>query len=391
MKICLFTETYVPIPDGVARQVYLLKKELCALGHEVEVFTYALNKKWYKFEDNTHRFFSVKFPWYPQYRIGRIPIPFISRAVKDADIIHLHTPFFMGTSGFIAAKRHNIPSISTLHTYFIEMKESLDTIVANRVFLRWAWIYNLGVYRRCDIVTTPSKRISKILIKSGFPKDVYIVPNGIDVKAYRENAGKYNIRKEFDIPQDVPILTYLGRLTRDKGVHYLLRTIRMLKDKGIEAFGLICGVGLEMENLRKMALNLGINNQVLFTGYVPEDMKPSIMAQSFLFFLLSKADVQPLSIIEAMSCGTPTLGYDKGGLPELIVDGKVGYILPYDDVGAVVERVKFLIENEDVYKSMREQCIRYTFEKWSVTRTAERYLELYEKAHELRTIWKGRG
>lgn len=395
MKVAIFTETYIPTPDGVARQVHLLARELRALGHDALVFTYGGGKRWHYLEDvegvPTHRFFSVKFPWYPQYRMGRVPVRFINHVVRDADVVHLHTPFFMGTGGFIASKRHDIPSVSTLHTYFIEMKESLNTVMANTLFLRWAWRYNLGLYRRCDIATTPSKRISDIMKSYDFPKPIYIVPNGIDVEPFRKEGGRYDIRAEFSIPPDVPILTYLGRLTRDKGVHNLLRVIRYLKDKGLEVRGLVCGVGLEMDRLKALARTLKIDDRVIFAGYVEEDMKPSIMAQSFLFFLLSKADVQPLTVIEAMSCGTPVVVSDMGGLPELVRHGEVGYVIRYGDIKAVGEAVLRLIKHTEEYKSMRQRAARYARDVWGVRKTAERYVALYTRAADLRTEYKGKG
>lgn len=130
MRIAIFSETFLPTPDGVAHFLGNFSRQLVKMGHEPHIFTTGrLIGGDGDAEGYIHRFKSIKFPLYAQYRIS--PEPFIGalRTVKklDVDVIHIHTPFFMGTAGFICSRVLEIPLVGTFHTNFLDMADSISS------------------------------------------------------------------------------------------------------------------------------------------------------------------------------------------------------------------------------------------------------------------------
>ena len=254
MRIAIFSETFLPTPDGVAHFLGNFTRQLAKMGHEPHIFTTGrLIGGDGDVESYVHRFRSVKFPLYGQYRIS--PGPFIGalRTVKklDIDVIHIHTPFFMGTAGFICSRALALPIVGTFHTNFLDMAESISTSTIFKGFVNFAWKYSRGLYKRCNVLTTSSRSTAELLQRK-FGREITVIPHGIDVEAFSHSAGAVNIRERHGIADDAAIVTYLGRLTRDKGVHTLLDAFVDVR-KRRRACLVIAGVGPERKALEERA------------------------------------------------------------------------------------------------------------------------------------------
>lgn len=378
MKIGMFSETYLPTPDGVANYVANLSNELIKQKHEVSIFTAGI--KTVK-EENVHRFKSVKFPPYPQYRIALLHFSKIYKMIKkeNFDIVHLHTPFSIGTAGFISAKLKKIPIVGTFHTNFLDMKESVDFPIAKNFLFNLAWTYNIGIYKRCGEITTPSQRVKEFLLKTNpndFKKEIKVIWNGIDVNKFSPNANKINLREKYNLKNKI-IITFISRLTKDKGLYTLVDTIEILKEK-YDIVCLIGGIGPEEKRIREYVKNKNMLNFIKILGYLEEEHKPSIIAQSDIFVLPSKADVQPLCVLEAMSSGTVVIGANSGGIPDLVKENFNGVLFEYGNANQFAEKISLIIENKNLSMKLRENGMKFVREEGSIEKSAERFLEIYE-------------
>jgi glycosyltransferase involved in cell wall biosynthesis len=330
-------------------------------------------------ESYVHRFRSVKFPLYVQYRIA--PVPFFG-ALRDArkldiDIVHIHTPFFMGTAGFICGKVLEIPIIGTFHTNFLYMSESISDSKVFRGFVRFAWKYSTGLYRRCNFLTTSSQNVAEFLTES-LRKDVLTIPHGIDVERFSHPMKDKNIREVYGIPSDAAIITYLGRLTRDKGIYTLINAFAEVRERK-KAFLIIAGLGPERNTLEKRVIDLGISKDTRFLGYVEEMEKISLLQQSSIVVLVSKADLAPLSLIEAMACGTPVIGSRAGGIPNLIEDGKTGFLVKEGNSKELSQKIIELLSGIDLGE-IKRNAMELVKQKYSIEASVKSFLEIYRKA-----------
>jgi len=384
MRIAIFSETYLPTPDGVAHFLSSFTKELAKMGHEPHVFTTGrLTGEDADKEGYVHRFKSIKFPLYQQYRIS--PEPFIGalRTVKklDVDVIHIHTPFFIGTAGFICSRVLEIPIVGTFHTNFLDMAESISTSMVFRGFVHFAWKYSRGLYRRCDFLTT-SSGITAETLQRRLRREVLVIPHGIDVDKFSPTAGTVDIRGRYDIPHDAAIVTYLGRLTLDKRVHTILDAFVAVREVR-KAFLVIAGVGPERGSLEERAKGLGIYGDVRFTGYIEEVEKVSLLRQSSVVVLVSKADLVPLVLVEAMACGTPVIGSRAGGIPNLIKDGKTGLLVREEDPKELSQKILDILSRDDL-SGITDGARDYVLHNFSTRVAAREFVDVYRRSLRLR-------
>ncbi|OYT65786.1 hypothetical protein B6U74_02590 [Candidatus Bathyarchaeota archaeon ex4484_205] len=362
MRIALFSETYWPVPDGVARFLYDFKKELLRMGDSVFVFTAA--------GDGDFTFPALHFVLYPQYKVAVMRTSFIEKVLRnyEVDIVHIHTPFSIGTAGYIAARRVGIPVIGTVHTNFLRMAESLQGSRYLYQFVKLLWKFSKKLYNRCDRVTAPTSLFSEELMKMGYKK-VYPTPLGIDIDKFQKDVSYKDIINKYDIEEELVYL-YLGRLTLDKGIHHLIRAFKIALSK-IDACLLIGGKGPYFEKLVNLTNNLKIEKNVKFLGYVKEEDKPKLMKLSKAVILPSKADTLGIVLLEAMASGSIAIGANKGGIPEVIRDGETGFLFEYGDIDKLSKILVEVAKND--YGELKERAYHEVKKKYSIKACVERF------------------
>src|SRR5579862_4628753 len=163
MDVAFFSESYLPTRDGVASVVSGLARSLTRLGHTVRVYTPqpvrgAAPEEVVLDGITVSRVRALPVPYYQEYRWALFPFAQLrsDRFIRNADVVHLHTPGVMGGAGFLAARHWDKPLVGTFHTNVGDMRESFASSWAVQLFLRAAWIWTLGTYWRCDITTAPT-------------------------------------------------------------------------------------------------------------------------------------------------------------------------------------------------------------------------------------------
>ena len=375
MKIGLFSETYVPTTDGVATYVASMEKELRDMGHEPHVFTCGD-----KYEDigNVHKAPSMKFPFYEQYRVA-FPLRFIRKVDElGLDIVHIHAPFGIGLMGFIAAKQLKLPTVATLHTYFIEMCKGFKGVLASERGVRYAWLYNLKLYEHCNITTTPTDKMRKILVDDWkFKKEVRVVWNGTDTNVFRPDRRDVDVRKALNITSPY-IATYIGRVTADKGVDTLVDAVAILLKKGIDITLVVAGIGPAESAIAEQIRHLGIEEHTRKLGFIDMNFKTSLLTESDVFVLASKADTFGISLIEAMASGTPTIGARSGGIPEVIQDGDNGLLVEYGNKEQLADKIEALLTDPQLSDGLIERGRRFVVDKCSIRKSIGGFVDIYE-------------
>jgi glycosyltransferase involved in cell wall biosynthesis len=393
MEIAFFTDSYDPIHDGVASVTGGLARTVAALGHSVRVFTSETRVGAPSHEEtvdgvSVRRIRSVPVPLYGQYRWPVFPFSLIRAAhgVKDADVVHLHTPGPVGSMGFLSARRFHLPLVGTFHTNIREMRESVPRKLLVPLFFRIAWWYNLGTYWRCDVATAPSESARETLVRSArkpFRHPVEIVPNGIDVDRFRAGCRVPDWRTRCGLP-DAPLVTYLGRLTVDKGVHRFLDAVAAVA-RSEEVVGIVGGCGPEEAAVRdRLARDPVLASRVRYVGPVAESEKAALLGQTDLFVLPSTSDTSSVALLEAMACGAAVVAPAFGGAAEVVADGvtgrRVDVLAPETFAAALAELVADTAER----RRLAEEGARWAREHASLESMARRFISLYRMVVEER-------
>jgi glycosyltransferase involved in cell wall biosynthesis len=388
MEIAFFSESYLPIRDGVAIEMGALARQLQRRGHGVTVYTAQPGPG--RSSEATEvdgvpvvRVRSLPVPHYSGYRWSFFPFQQLRerRLAEATDVIHLHTPGMMGSAAFLAARHYDKPLLGTFHTNVWEMRGSFPRTFWLRLFFRAARYYSLGLYYRCDLTTAPSEPAREALLRHArkpFRQPVEVVPNGIEVDRFRPGIDSPDWRTRCGLP-DVPLVTFLGRLTLDKGIHRFLDALaRLPRDPPFAA--IVAGAGPEADAVRaRVRGEPQLQGRVRYVGPIAEEEKPALLAQSDLFVLPSTADTSSLALLEAMASGAACVASDVGGPSDLIEDRVTGRVVSVLMPGALSTAIEELLERPDERERMRRAGIDYVRREASIDLTARRFVSLYER------------
>jgi len=392
MEVALFTDSYAPIRDGVSAVTEGLARTLARLGHTVRV--YAPNPASGPPTEETtggitvQRVRTVPLPLYPQYRWPVWPFGLLraEHGAGDADVIHLHTPGLLGSIAFLAARRFGRPLVGTFHTNLREMQGSVPPKLLVPTFFRLAWTYNLGTYWRCDVTTAPTVAARNALLEGArkpFRHPVEVVPNGIDVDRFHPGLRSPDWRARCGLPS-VPLVTYLGRLTVDKGVHRFLDAVEATIPRA-DLVAIVGGEGPEAGRVTdRLARHPLLARRARFVGVVPESEKAALLAQSDLVILPSTSDTSSVALLEAMACGTPVLAPASGGAAEVVADGVTGWRVPVTVPGALADALEGILDATEARRRAGARAAEFVRTTASLERMARRFMSLYRLVGEWR-------
>ncbi len=385
VEIAFFSDSYLPVHDGVAHEVSALARALTRLGHGVKVFAPHPIKGASPKEELVAgvpvvRSRSLPVPYYGGYRWALFPFPQLrgQRFRQEVDVVHLHTPGIMGSAGFFASRQYRKPLLGTFHTNVWAMRGSFPPTPMTRLFFRAAWWYTLGTYWRCDRTTAPTTEAARTLeeaVRKPFARPIEVVPNGIEVERFRPGVDTPDWRVRCGLPEG-PMVTFLGRLTEDKGVHRFLDAVEAVaRHRPISA--VIGGSGPEAGRVRERIAAAPLAASVRYLGPIAEEEKPALLSQSAIFVLPSTSDTSSLSLLEAMASGAAAIASDRGGLPGIVRDGENGLVVPIERPEALAEALDGLLADDARRRRLGEAGRRWVDEEASIEGTARRFISLY--------------
>lgn len=386
MRIAIFSDTFFPRMNGVANMVYLFAKSLAEAGHEVFIFT--VSKYSRKFLNNLNdtgknltiiTLPSVPMPVYSGERLT-LPIgmtlPFLKKIKPD--IIHVHTPFALGLEAILAAKIFKIPLIGTHHTFYDHYLKhvKLDYGWAKKL----SWKYTVAYYNCCDLILNPSQSLTDTMIARGLKKPADVLRNFIEVDFFRPVANKktkLRLKNKFGIKEKS--ITYMGRVSYEKNIDQVVKAFALTLKTQPNLKLIIIGDGPERNSLEKLVQKLGINNSVIFTGFLQNENLLSALQANDIFVTASKSENMPLSVVEAMAVGLPCVAVKEKGLTELIKDGYNGFLVEADKPEKMAEKILKLLARPELLekfsRASRELALEYSKEK-----ITQKLINIYNQA-----------
>ncbi|MGC8479827.1 MAG: glycosyltransferase [Candidatus Micrarchaeia archaeon] len=351
LSVAFYTDTYKPAIDGVVSSIVNFKKELESRGHTVYIFTSSKFLSNLPKEKNVFYYPGVEFKPYPQYNVALFPYNSLLKLVKlDIDLIHVHTPFFMGISGLMNSKLGKYPIVGSFHTMVNNKSVIKDYYPKNpqlrKVTSIYLWKYVLFFYKKCNATTTPSDTITNMLLKNGVP-NTYTVPNSVDLKIFNKKISGYRLRQSLGIKDSENVVLYVGRLSKEKKIEVLLKSAKYLKNNKKLKF-LIVGSGPAELHYKAMANRLHLEN-VSFLGAIQKEKLPEVYAASDVFCIPSTFETQGIVALEAMAMGKPVVCADFLALKTLVSNGKNGEKFKPGDYIGCSKKIEKALNNTDAY------------------------------------------
>jgi glycosyltransferase involved in cell wall biosynthesis len=210
----------------------------------------------------------------------------------------------------------------------------------------------------------------------GVDTNIDVVPNGVNLQPF-SNPGVRRERAGFGFQADHIVLTYMGRLSPEKNLPFLLRAFAGTAQAYPHVRLLVIGDGPERENLQDQARNAGVESKVFFTGMVPYAELPGYLAAADAFVTASVTEVHPLSVIEAMATGLPVLGIHSPGVGDTVVDGETGF-LSMEDLAAFTAKMVRMVTEHDLRCEMGKKA-QIASAAYSIDRTTQIMLGHYQR------------
>jgi len=217
------------------------------------------------------------------------------------------------------------------------------------------------------------------------PERIRLLPGGVDTGAFKPDESARKIRDEWGVPPDAPLIGLLGRLDYVKGHRHFLEAASEVKKKIPTAYFAIIGeeVNMKIPDLKRMANELRISDRVIFIGF-RRDIPRCVAALDI--GVISSIGSEALSrvALEYMACALPVVATMVGGIPDIIEDGKVGFLVPPGDPGKMAEAVIKLIEQPEMAKRMGQEGRNRAVNIYSRKEVARETINFYRELIGLR-------
>ena len=186
------------------------------------------------------------------------------------------------------------------------------------------------------------------------------------------------MRQRFAAPEE-KIIFFIGRLVREKGEQTLLEALPMIRDRIPGVRLIVAGSGPYEEELHRLAVQLGVDRQVTFTGYINEATRNQLYAHAAVAAFPSLYEPFGLVALEAMATGTPVVVGDCGGFAETVADGVNGLRAQPGNAGDLAAKIITLLENRDLAARLSRQGLRDVEERFAWPAIARQYEAVYQK------------
>ena len=374
--ICLINDSFPPVTDGVANAVVNYGRAITESGSRAVVATPAYPGA----DDSGFSFPVVRYPSIDMTKLVgyHAGFPFSEKTMQTLmeypfDLIHCHCPI---TSAVLARElraRIHVPTVFTYHTKF-------DIDIANAIHAKLLQegakkllVDNISAF---DEVWTVSHGAGENLRSLGYQGDWRVMPNGVDFA--RGRVPEEDVRavcRDFDLPENVPVFLFVGRMMWYKGLRITLDALKKLKDGGHPFRMVFVGSGGDKDEVVAYANELGLADRVFFTS--PKYDRNVIRAwycRADLFLFPSTFDTNGLVVREAAASGTATVMIRNSCASEGVGDGRNGFCIE-ENAAAMAAKLEELCRAPEVMQVVGENAQRELYVSWetAVQRAMARY------------------
>ncbi len=321
---------------------------LAKKGHEIHFITYKRPARLSSFHTNVTMHEVSSFD-YPLFEYTPYETALASKMVdvvkyEELDILHVHYAIPHAAVAYMAKQillSHgiNIPIVTTLHGTDITL------VGSNKSFFPVAEFS----INSSDGVTTVSKQLkTRTETTFNIRNDIRVIYNFIDFERFRK-TNKDHFKKAI-APNGEKIMVHVSNFRRVKRVQDVIYVYEKVHAK-MPCKLMLIGDGPERQKMEELCRKIGLCSEIRFLG--KQDAVEELLAVADVFVLPSQNESFGLAALEAMACEVPVVSTNIGGLPEVNIDGKTGYLCDVGDIDAMADRVLSILENEETHQKFR--------------------------------------
>lgn len=288
------------------------------------------------------------------------------------DLVHCHGARANTIAIFLKGKI-KVPMLTTIHSdYLLDFK---DTFYKDLIFTP----INTFALKKFDYYVAVTENFKNMLVSRGFTENkIYTLYNGIEMDLPKDLMSKAEFLEKYqltDLAKDKFLIGQAARLDNVKNVQMTIKTFKKIKEHRDDFLLLLAGTGEEDDKLKNMVKDYGLEDSVVFLGFVKENL--SFFNAIDLNLLTSISESFPYVILEAAKMKVPSIATSVGGLGEMIRYGIDGYLVEVNDYKALAEKVEFLMDNRDVLEKFGRSIYDRVNENFSSLAMAKTQEEIY--------------
>jgi glycosyltransferase involved in cell wall biosynthesis len=381
MRILFATESYFPNIDGGAIAQHRLVKELVKNGNELAVIAPGFNfKNSIEKDDGSiiYRPRGLTLPFYMdnKYHFSPFPIFHINKIIKKfkPDIINICSPYPIGLSSLICAKKYKIPVVGSIHILPENMLSPFLNFKYYKKLKNYAWEYLVYFFNLVDKTTIPTRTGAEMYMERGLKTSITPISNGVNTKIFTpKNNGDY-LKNKFNIPNKKTVL-YTGRISSEKNLDILIQSIRKVLKK-IDAHFIFCGSGgTYKQKIQKLSKSLKVDKNTTFVDFLDWDDYINIYSLADLFVMPAEAELQSIVTMEAIASGLPVVVVNKGAVHEL-ASADNGLLFESKNIQQLADNIVKILSDNKLKNSMSKKSLKL-IKKHSMEFVGKQYENLY--------------
>jgi N-acetyl-alpha-D-glucosaminyl L-malate synthase BshA len=347
-----------------------LGKLLAEKGHEIHFISssmpFRLNKVYgniYYHEVSVNQYSVFQYPPYDLALASKI-----AEVAKreQLDVLHAHYAVPHAVCAVLARQMVDgkLRIVTTLHGTDITVL-GYDPSLSDMI--------KFGI-EQSDVVTA----VSNALVQQTYDlldvqKPIQTVYNFVDERVYRKKNVDH-LKKEYGIDENEKVIIHVSNFRKVKRVPDVVRAFSLVR-KHLPAKLLLVGDGPEMTVVSRLVKELGLSDDVRFLG--KQDKLDELYSISDVKLLLSEKESFGLVLLEAMACGVPCIGTTIGGIPEVIEDGKTGFLCELGNVEEAANKTLRILTDEHLHTYMANQAIQTVYQKFYSGQIVQQYEDIY--------------
>lgn len=349
---------------------------LAKKGHNVHFITYSRPARLSNFQENVY-FHEVTAMEYPLFDFSPYESALASKLVdvaryENLDLLHVHYAVPHAAVAYTAkkillTKGKYLPVVTTLHGTDI-------TLVGNDRSFKSVVEFSIN---KSDGVTSVSNYLREETLSTfKIEKEIEVIYNFIDFSRF-ERKNKEHFRNLL-APEGEAILMHTSNFRKVKRIEDTIQVLKRIRERK-KAILVLVGDGPERPRLESLARKEGLQSCVRFLG--KQEAVEELLSIADIFLLPSENESFGLAALEAMACEVPVISSNVGGLPEVNIHGKTGYLCEVGDVDCMAEYALDLLEDQAKFESYRKNALVHA-RKFSLDKILVKYEAYYEKVYE---------
>ena len=357
LRIGQFTDTFLPIVDGVGRVVQAYSETLCRMGHQVTVVAPMYDTGFQGgFPFELVEYVGSSVPGMKQYKVGEAILDaHYRRRIRmiELDVIHAHSPFTAGSEALRLAAVRKLPLVATFHSKYYD-----DFLKATRS----ESIAKMGVklvvsfYNRCDEVWAVGSNTAEVLRKYGYEGEICVMPNGATMRTVSRGDVE-EVSRRWRLGEE-PLIFFAGQMDWKKNILTVLEGCAEMKKQGQPFRLLLAGQGMDLAAIGQKIRDLNIQDRTEMIGHITDaSLLDALYARASVFAFPSLYDAAPMVVREAAVMGTPSIMVRGSTAAEVIRHGENGLLCendPKDLARVMMEALKNPARLEAIGQKARE-------------------------------------